>query len=107
MEKNISAFSVVKNTNTDKLILAVYVIGLVFGRILRPLKLVRAYGTHAAFGLLVYLDLKAVPIIPSANAKEVTVPKVDQRGREAFDRSCVLIGDVIKIGKVKEEYGVG
>ena len=80
MKENISTYPFVYYTNAHKLILTVYIIGLILGRIIRIFQFIRAYRTNTVLGFLIYFNLKATPTIPSANAKEITVSKVDQRG---------------------------
>ena len=97
---------IIRNTQTDQLILAVDEIGLVLLGEGSKAGVVSGDGIDTGFAFLVHLNLELAAVV-KADAQEVAVAPVDERGGVAVDHARVLDGDVGKIGQIEEEDGVG
>ena len=84
---------------------AVDIVRLVIVRDVSGANGVIAEGFNAVLGLPINLYLSVAPV-DNAKAKQESVLEVYQRGGISLYCSRVLVGDVVDVGKIEEEYGV-
>ena len=70
---------IIINSKANKLILSVDIIRLVVGIIGYVFQFIRAYRFNTVFGFFINLNLKVIPAVAPANAKQITIAKIYKR----------------------------